>query len=797
MGEAFGHPGAMPTWATGDKTAVGTAANSESKVWFTIAQGIVNEVYYPRIDSANMRDGQFLVTAENFFSEEKDDTHHVLERLDDWAPAFRITNTCVHDRYRIVKEVVTDPGRNVLLQQIAFEALSGTLDDYSLYAVINPHMGALGYGNDAWIGEYNGIATLYAARDELHMAVASSVGFTALSAGFVGHSDGWQDLSQHHTMTWEFSSATDGNVALTGRIGIPADKTFTLAIGFGATPGEAAQQAHDSLAKGFAACRQEYVEDWRKQTAHVRDLAPFSGDHGALYRSSIQVLFTHQDKTYPGATVASLSVPWGEAQHADERVGGYHLVWPRDLVETAVARVAADDLEGAKDTLLYLADIQTPNGGWHQNTWLDGSPYWDSVQLDETAYPILLAWHLHVADALDVFDPWPMVKKAASYLALTGPITEQERWEENGGYSLSTLSAAISALICAAEFAMQREEMGLADYLRSVADWWASNLDNWTYARTSDLVPGTPEHYERINTVVMEHPDSSDPEAGVVPIGNLEPEEHSEFAAKDIVGGGFLKAVYFGIKSPHDPHIVKTVQVIDKVLKVDLPAGPCWHRYNHDGYGEKANGDPFEGAGVGQAWPLLTGERAHYELAAGNLQEAQRLVKSLEGFAGESHLLPEQVWTGDDIPDRGLFRGRANGSARPLVWAHAEYIKVLRSIADGKVFGTLPMVADRYKAGTPATRNVWRFNHKVHAVPVGNKLRIETLAAATLHWSADNWVTIHDDPMVESGVGSQFYDIPSSETAAPCTIVFTFYWTASQTWENRDFAISVEGQMGG
>ena len=203
-----------------------------------------------------------------------------------------------------------------------------------------------------------------------------------------------------------------------------------------------------------------------------------------------------------------------------------------------------------------------------------------------------------------------------------------------------------------------------------------------------------------------------------------------------------LALVRFGLRAPDDPRIRNTVRVIDALLKVELPAGPCWRRYNGDGYGEHEDGRPFDGTGIGRPWPLLTGERAHYELAAGNRAEAQELLAALEGFASDGHLLPEQVWDAPDIPERELFRGRPSGSAMPLAWAHAEHVKLLRSLADGRVFDMPPQPTERYQVeGVRSRHCVWRFNQKCRSVPAGSVLRVELLAAASVHWSADGWRT--------------------------------------------------------
>ncbi len=248
----------------------------------------------------------------------------------------------------------------------------------------------------------------------------------------------------------------------------------------------------------------------------------------------------------------------------------------------------------------------------------------------------------------------------------------------------------------------------------------------------------------------------------------------------------------FGLRAADDPRIVNTVKVIDALLKVETPYGPAWHRYNDDGYGEHEDGSPFDGAGIGRAWPLLTGERAHYELSAGHRDEAGRLLRALEAFANEGGLIPEQIWDSDDIPDAELYFGRPSGSAMPLVWAHAEYVKLHRSLRDGRVFDMPPQTFQRYVIdGTGSPYAVWRFNHKCQSIPTGKTLRIETLAPAVAHWSSDDWQSAHDTRTRDTGLGLHVADLATAELAAGSTLRFTFYWPDADRWEGTDFALSI------
>jgi len=279
--------------------------------------------------------------------------------------------------------------------------------------------------------------------------------------------------------------------------------------------------------------------------------------------------------------------------------------------------------------------------------------------------------------------------------------------------------------------------------------------------------------------------------SGFVPIKNRPPQA-GRAEASLVVSPDALALVRFGLRAADDPRIVNTVRVIDALLKVDLPAGPCWHRYNGDGYGEHEDGRPFDGTGIGRAWPLLTGERAHYELAAGNRSGAKTLLEALEGFASDGHLIPEQVWDATDIPERELFRGRPSGSAMPLAWAHAEHVKLLRSLADGRVFDMPPQPRERYQTkGVRSRRAVWRFNNKCRQLPAGHVLRVELLSPASVHWSVDGWRTTQDTPTADSGLGIYFADLDTTGVKPGGAMVFTLHWPADDRWEGVDYTLAV------
>jgi glucoamylase len=254
-----------------------------------------------------------------------------------------------------------------------------------------------------------------------------------------------------------------------------------------------------------------------------------------------------------------------------------------------------------------------------------------------------------------------------------------------------------------------------------------------------------------------------------------------------------LALVRFGIRAANDPRIRDTVTVIDALLKVETPTGPTWHRYNDDGYGEHSDGAPFDGTGIGRGWPLLTGERAHYELAAGGVETAKKLLSVMESFANEGGMIPEQVWDTSDIPDRELEFGRPSGSAMPLVWAHAEYLKLQRALRDGRLFDLPPQTVQRYLTEkTVSAHMIWRFNHKIRSMPAGKTLRIETLAPASIHWSADGWITVQDTTTHAVGLGIHIAELTTAGLTAEEQIKFTLYWLEAARWEGADFTVRIE-----
>lgn len=794
---AFGWPGIEARWTTSAKSGVGTSLNSTSKVWYSISHGILNEIYYPQVDQACTRDVSLIVTdGKDFFSEEHKDTTHHIKSLGKGIPGYYITNSCKHHHYRIEKEIISDPLRDTLLQRIQFFPMNKKRKDFKLFMLLAPHLGNSGAGNTAWVGNYKGLPMLFAQRGEVSLALACSIPWKKGSAGFVGTSDGWQDLMVHKEMAWEFERAENGNVALTGEFDLQQsnENNFVVALGFGRNAEEAGQRARATILEGFESAKTQFVKEWEEWHKKLYTTGSAAKNSTPKYFSiSAAMMRVHESKRHPGGLIASLSIPWGY-NRGDDDLGGYHLVWPRDMVQTAGGLLGARAFKDARRVLNYLMVTQEADGHWSQNMWLDGAPYWKGIQMDQTALPIMLVDLVNRESNLTESEIklfWPMIRKAAGYLVMNGPVTEQDRWEENAGYSTFTIAVEIAALLIAAEHADLNNEPQLAAFLRETADSWNASVERWTYVTGSDLAKfvGVDGYYVRISS--KETAASDYPGTELLTISNR-PKGENICPAHEMVSPDALALVRFGLRAANDPRILNTIKVIDATLKLDSPLGPLWYRYNRDGYGEQVDGKAFNGTGIGRPWPLLTGERAHYEIATGNYAYAEELLKTMENFANETGLFPEQIWDAADIPEKGLYFGKASGSAMPLVWAHSEYIKLCRSLRSKKIFDMPSQTAERYlNKKTDSGIIIWTFNNQYKYIPTGKTLRVQCLTSALVKWTSDDWATHHEVQTLDSGVGIHFADLPTAELESGKKISYTFYWHEASVWESRNYSLFI------
>ncbi len=617
-------------WPTAAKNGFGTSVTRTSKVWFTLANGVMTEVFYPTADTPNVQTLQLHVAVGGRVETEMDDTFHRLELPNPNSLTFRQVNTSKTDQYTITKTYVTDPRRNTVLIDLDFNNRS----DAQISIYYDPSLNNSGMHDSA---RTEGDA-LVAVDGNKASALISSCGFVEVK-----------------------NAPAEGNVA---QIGSLKRDRCTIALGFGETTTQAANAARFSLARGFEAIRREYESGWQSYVATL----PRIPKHQRQFNMAAMVLKGLEDKTVRGASIASPSTPWGGGANANEpTVSGYHAVWARDLYHVATAFEAMGDRASANRLLDYLFRVQQkPDGSFPQNSWIDGRPIGGGLQMDQVGLPLVLAHQLGRNDRRS----WlKNIKPAADFIVRRGPRTDQDRWEEKPGYSPSTIAAQIAGLVCAAQIArINRDESSASAYLKT-ADNWADAVERWTVTG-SGLT--NRDYYIRIS----ENEDPNDGAKIHINSSNLKADE------RKIVDAGFLELVRLGVKDPRDPLIVESIALIDQMISVKTPVGEAWYRYNHDAYGETPDGGKYDGSnGVGRLWTLLTGERGEYEIAAGDLASARKRLDTMAGFANDGLMIPEQVW---DLKT-GPFRfGAGTGSATPLAWSMAQFIRLAINIEKGR-----------------------------------------------------------------------------------------------------------------
>ncbi|HTW38498.1 MAG TPA: glycoside hydrolase family 15 protein [Steroidobacteraceae bacterium] len=779
--EAPGSPGIPPTWCSAAKEMVGCSLGA-SRVWFTIGGGIVNEVYYPRVDTPQIRDLGFIVAdGHGLWVEVKRIEQHTVTAAADGIPAVTIVHH--HPRFELTLRIVPAAQRDVLLVRVEL-AGDATLKPYALLA---PHLGGSGRDNLAEVNESRGRKILWARQGPYALALAAADAkqrdaFTRASAGYVGVSDGWQDFAHNGAMTFEYPSAGPGNVALVGELA----QSATLALAFSSGRESAATLAITALLESFEKTWAHQVDSWKdwhdRARKRVRQWPQLSAPLERELRTSAMVLRAHQDKTYPGTMVASLSVPWGNTR---DEIGGYHLVWPRDLVECAGALLVLGAVGEACNTLRYLIATQRIDGHWNQNQWLGGTSYWTGLQLDETAFPVLLAVGLADRGALAGIEIGEMIRRALGYVVRSGPATAQDRWEEDAGLNAFTLAVCIAALVSGAAYL---EPPG-RELAYAVADYWNARLEDWTTARGTPLASahGIDSYYVRVAPAQI----LTDPSAieAVLPVKNWRTDP--DMKAWQQVGVDFLQLVRFGLRRADDPVILSSLKLVDALLEVRLPTGRSWYRYTSDGYGEHPDGSGYDGSGQGRAWPLLTGERGHYELAAG--RDPLEFLEAMAAMASSGGMLPEQVWDAPSIPEHGLVTGRATGSAMPLAWAHAEFVKLAVSRELQHPCDRPTAVWERYGGRRPSiTRAVWSEAAPITSIPHGARLLLALNDPAQVISSIDGWRTLHEQATRDSGIGVHVAELDTGTLAPGTRIELTFQRTAGQ-WAGRNFALEVTG----
>jgi glucoamylase len=701
---APGAPGAIHVWAPADKHGFGTAQQLASRTWFTLRQGSLSEVYYPDLSTPAFRGLQFAVADGRGLLQREtvdDDRRHieplaqgVTSRVEPAPGSLAFRQITQGTGWRLTKTWITDPARATVLARVRFESLTGR--PLRLYVLADPAPGNDG-NDDRGI---SGDGQLVGYDDVAASAVAAAPALGATTSGYRGTaSDPWIDLEDGHLSNYD--AAEPGNVVQGARTALDGkgSQTMTLAIGFGADAASARATAARSLATGFAAAETAYDAGWRAYRATLKD-APRSVASDArlrrLYDQSVLVLAASEDKTYRGASIAAPSMAWiwgTLTLEPDRRFSGpYHLVWPRDLYHAATAQQAAGDDAAADRLLDYLWQVQKPAGDWWQNTFVYGTEKWTTEQLDQVSLPIVLAWWLGRTGATD----WAHVQRAADYVVANEdrPRSNQERWENQDGYSPNTIATEIAGLICAADIARDNGAPGKAAEYEALADEWQQKVESWTATTNGPYSPKP--YYVRVTK-------DGNPDDGST--YNLGDNFDRPVDEREIVDNSFLGLVLFGVKKWNDQTILNSLQVGDGnattpyPLKVETPGGPVWHRFTYDGYGEQRNGDDWDlfdnpaHQTRGRLWPLLTGERGEYELIAG--RSADLHLETVANAANDGLMLPEQVW--DDQPPPGQVPGKPTRSSAPLAWSHGQFVRLAWSIDAGLPIERPSIVACRYQ----------------------------------------------------------------------------------------------------
>ncbi len=720
---SFAQTGKDAQWATAGKQGVGTSASLNSKVWFTLAQGVMTEVYYPDLATANVHLLQFIVVnpkTKKVETEQDDAVHQVKVTRPD-SLSFQQINTAKSGEWTITKSYTIDIERDSVLIDVQFRTKKMNLD---LYVYYDPSLGNSGMGDTAGHltlrDNYGPIGKAPPFLFSYDKTIASALRtngsflneFETVSEGFLGTSDGLMQLKKDGKLTNHNSKTENGNVVQVGKISNP--HKFSLALGFGKDTEEAQKNTALSLRKSFSKCQAEYEKEWSDYVKTLRKVEP---KYQAQFNMSAMILKAFEDKTNRGANVASLSIPWGGGLNANE-VGssGYHAVWARDLYQVATAFTALGDKDAANRALDFLLKVQQKNdGSFPQNTWLDGKPVGGSLQMDQVAFPLILA---HELGRFDKETYQKHIKPAADFIVKNGPMTPQERWEEKSGFSPSTIAAEIAGLVCAAEIAKKNNDVESANSWLKTADDWQQNVEKWTV--TTNGKHSKEPYYVRITQ--NGKPDNGDK----FEINGV----YGQVDERDIVDAGFLELVRLGVKSPDDKIIQNSIKVVDQVIKVNTPNGEGFYRYNFDSYGEHDNGQRwnFDGkyTGKGRLWTLLSGERGEYELAKFEMQKAKRVkirnmtsvdgiksfadaisrLDSMQNFANEGLMIPEQVWDSAKLPKNvdkqfvpELKFGEGTGSATPLAWSMAQFIRLAVNLQAGRNLDTPKVVYDRYLLG--------------------------------------------------------------------------------------------------
>ncbi|HKE78471.1 MAG TPA: glucodextranase DOMON-like domain-containing protein [Solirubrobacteraceae bacterium] len=724
-------PGALSHFDLARKDCVGTARNTTSKVWFTVANGVLSDVYFPTNDNTNVETLQYVVTDGSTFTDlQTRDTTYTVEATDDRALTCRVTTTAKSGRYRIVTDYVTDPSRATVLIRSRFVALQGKLSDYRLYVRHDPTLNGNGGGGTGNGGADSGdiapagghtllvgsdpVTTTNAANRDyavpVHSALDVTGGFSQTTNGFAkAASDGLVQLDDDHALTDTHESASQGNLVQVGRVPLSGDGRFTLALGYGDSQAGAIAAAQGSLRTGFDSAERDYERGWHRYDDALVDPKRPKGVNGSHwndildeYYLSANYVKAAEDKTFPGAVAAALTSPWGQAVSAGDPAntyfGSYREVFARDLYEAWTAMFLAGDRSTARNMTRFLFERQQlPDGSMPRNSLANGKVAPDSfnTQLDECAYPLVMALAVGLTDRNYYRDH---IAPAANFVASHGPSFGPERWEEQSGFSPSTISAEIAGLVAAAIIADRNGDHASARVWRGVADDFQRNLKKWTLTTNGPL--SADPYFIRLSK-------TGDPNAAIsYNVGNGGP----TLDQRAIIDAGFLEYARLGVMSPTDADLIRSLDVVDATIKRTTASGDGFYRYNGDGYGDGAtDGHPWapSNMGSGHLWPVLAGERGQYEVDRGQTSAAVKRLDAMRNMSSGVGLIAEQAWEFDDLAASpfgtdpttasiGFENGKPAGSASALTWSAGQFVRLTLDAAAGKVLDRPDYTVDRY-----------------------------------------------------------------------------------------------------
>ncbi len=716
----------------------GTARNTTSKIWYTVADGVLSDVYAPTIDTTNVETMQYLVTDGSSFTDlQTRDTTYTVS-ADSTGMVCTVTSTAKTGAYRLTTTYLTDPARPSVVVQTSYTPLTPAAASYRVYVRLDATVGGNGGGGSGNGGADNAVIdtttgspvpvsydtntkTNAANRDYAvpsFLALRADQPFGVVSSGFVGTpSDGLAQLDSAHILT-PTDSALGGNVEQTAQVRFDKHGDAMLALGFGTTQADAVATASATVGRPFGSLRGQYRSGWlsyddalNTPSGSLPGLTPAQQAAAVNdYYVSANVVKASEDKTFPGAIVASIASPWGQAVSAGDPAntyfGSYREVFSRDLYEAWTGLLTDGDLATARAATRFLLEKQQlPDGSLPRNSLVNGKLAPDSfnTQLDEVAYPILMVLQSGLAGDAGL---WPHVQAAANYLIAHGPSFGPERWEEQSGYSPSTIAAEIAGLVAAATIAQQHASPADARIWLATADQYQRSIKGWTVTTNGPL--SSQPYFIRLSK-------TGDPNAAIsYNVGNGGP----TLDQRAVIDAGFLELVRLGELSATDPDVLNSLTVVDKTIEKQSASGSGWLRYNGDGYGDchilPDHTCPLEGRpwapsnmGTGHPWPVLSAERGEHDLVTGQATSAGQLLAAMGAMSSGVGLVPEQVWdapnvaaspfgTDPTIASIGFVNGKPDGSAAPLTWGAGSQVRLTADLTAGRLLEQPAQTVDRY-----------------------------------------------------------------------------------------------------